>query len=139
MCIAPASPKFSCYFCKNVESQNKVDVSTFQNVLGVEYQRSVIGSTWECFIFIGSSPQWVWVGWRAEWVLVITETQRVWRKITVYVLSSLFCMFFMVTEVHHSCQVCLDQPPQLHSFLMQEKVRVRKEYNHFLLLCVTAV
>lgn len=46
---------------------------------------------------------------------------------------------FMVTEVHHSCQVCLDQPPHLHSFLMQEKVRVRKGDDHFLLLCVTGV
>lgn len=29
---------------------------------------------------------------------------------------------FMVIEVHHSCQVCLDQPLQLHLFPMWERV-----------------
>lgn len=46
---------------------------------------------------------------------------------------------FMVFEVHHSCQVCLDQPLQLHLFPMRERVKVRKVYAHFLLLRVYTV
>lgn len=43
---------------------------------------------------------------------------------------------FMVIEVHHSCQVCLDQLLQLHFFPASERAKVRKVYAHFLLLCV---
>lgn len=53
----------------------------------------------------------------------------------VFCVHSLYV--FMVFEVHHGCQVCLDQPLQLHLFPM--RVKVRKVYAHFPLLCVYTV
>lgn len=97
---------------------------------------TVTSANWERFF--AKYLECVGVGWRAELALVITEKepeevrgQFLFRALSSYV--------FIVIEVHHRCQVCLNQPLQLLPFPTQRRVKVRKVYSHFLLLWVTTV
>lgn len=97
---------------------------------------ALIGWTWEHLIFPGKVAAARLSGLKGRVGAGDYREETIVKVKRDFVSWVLFLYVFMVTEVHHSCQVCLDRLLQLHLFPTQERAKVRKVYAHFLLLCV---